>query len=52
MSNWWVEIVHTEDGKVVKRLGPHTERTADKIADGMSINLNYDKYHVTVEEES
>lgn len=39
MSNWYVEVFEIETGEVVKRLGPMPEPKADKVYDGVSINL-------------
>ena len=44
----YVEIVEDATNKVVKRMGPHPLRKAEKIADGASINLNHELYSVRV----
>ena len=60
MSDHYVEIVQLvidrEDGaeeggepaEIVKRMGPHDKRTAEKIADGVEINLNWNRFFVRV----
>lgn len=42
----FVEIVEVDTGKVVKRMGPHPERAAERIEAGVLINLNHDAYFV------
>lgn len=46
----YVEIVNTETEEVVERMGPMTERKADKVENGASINLNHEKYHTRIVE--
>lgn len=45
MEQFYVEVVNSETGEVVNTLGPAPERKADKIEDGVNINLNHEKYH-------
>jgi hypothetical protein len=40
----YVEIVNTKTKEVVKRIGPMTERAADRVEAGASINLNHAEY--------
>lgn len=47
-SQFYVDVVSYEDGAVVKRLGPMAERKADKVDDGLNINLNHDKYYTLI----
>ena len=47
---FYVKIVETATGKVHREMGPHSERKADKIADGASINLDHERFHVDVVE--
>jgi hypothetical protein len=53
-KEFYVEIVQYaeegEDEKVVKRSGPHSERRADKIDDGLNINLNHERFYTRVVE--
>lgn len=51
MTNFYVEIVDDETEEVVKRMGPHTERTADRIEDGVNINLNHERFFTRIVEE-
>jgi len=41
----WVEIVNTETDEVVKRMGPMSNRRAEKVEGGASINLNHEEYY-------
>lgn len=41
----YVEIVAYADDKVIERRGPFTQWKADKIDDGLNINLNHDAYY-------
>jgi len=45
---FYVEIVESATEKVIKRMGPMSERQAERTADGVSINLNHADYHVQV----
>lgn len=47
-SSYFVEITEDATGKVIQRMGPHAKRTAEKIADGVEINLNHERYSVRV----
>jgi hypothetical protein len=49
--NYYVEIVETDTDKVEKRMGPHTKQMANRIEDGVNINLNHEKYFTRVVEE-
>lgn len=46
--DYYVEIVNDQTQEVVKAMGPMSEHSADKVADGASINLNHDDYFVRV----
>lgn len=48
---YFIEIVETETDEVVERMGPHPERTAEKIERGANINLNHEDYHTRIVEE-
>ena len=43
-----VEVVRTDTGKVVKRLGPMSERKADRVEDGMALNLDHEHYFTRI----
>lgn len=49
--NYYVRIIDLETGAVEKEMGPMSERRAEKVADGVSINLDHDRFSVTVEPE-
>lgn len=49
--NYYVEIVKYEDDSVVKRMGPFSERKADKVESGASINLDYENYFTRIVED-
>jgi hypothetical protein len=40
----YVEVVDSETGKVVETLGPMTERKADRVDQGIQINMNHERY--------
>lgn len=42
----YVEIVKFDGEEVVKRMGPMSERQADKVSSGASRNLNHDEYFI------
>lgn len=44
----YVEIVRYEGEEIVKRMGPMSERKADKVMDGADINLNHEDYFVRI----
>lgn len=51
MIDWYVEIrPYTEDEKDpgFRRMGPFSERLADKVDDGVNINLNHGKYYTRI----
>lgn len=48
---YYVEVVKIEEDEVVERMGPHSdERWAERIEDGVNINLNHEKYYTRVAE--
>lgn len=48
---YFVEIVNFETGEVSRRMGPMSERRADKVADGASINMDHERFFVRVVNE-
>lgn len=50
---YFVEIVGRATGAVVERMGPMSERQAERVELGASINLNHDEYYtrIVAEEE-
>jgi len=56
MTTHYVDIVETATGKREKRMGPMSERKAEKVDSGANRNLNHERFHteinpVTDEEE-
>ena len=47
-DRYYVEVVSLHSGEVVNRLGPMSERKADRVDGGLSINLNHDEYFTRV----
>ena len=48
-EQWVVEVYRFDNGEVVQRIGPYkTERQADKVDDGINVNLNHDAYYTLV----
>lgn len=45
---FYVEIVRTLTGEVVERMGPMSERTAERVENGALINLNHDEYFTRI----
>jgi hypothetical protein len=45
---FYVEIVKSSSGEVVKRIGPVSERKADRVESGMLINLNHADYFTRI----
>ena len=51
ITQYYVEIVEFVSDKVVKKIGPISiARTAKKVKDEASINLNHDKYYTRLKE--
>lgn len=48
-DKWIVKVVDSETGEVVKTLEAANERAADRLDDGLNINLNHSKYHTAIE---
>ena len=44
----YVEIVEIATDKVIKRMGPMSEKKAERIENGASINLNREEYFVRI----
>jgi hypothetical protein len=47
-----VQIVEDATGKVVRQSNPASHRRADKIEDGMNINLNHEAFHTRIVDAS
>lgn len=46
----FVEIVRYEGGEVVKRMGPMSRHSAEKVDDGANINLNHEQFFTRIVE--
>lgn len=44
----YVEIYRFSDGHVESRMGPMSERSAQKVRSGANINLNHDEWGVRI----
>lgn len=49
-NDWYVYVVETESGKAVEEMGPMSQREAIQTRRGVEINLNWDDYHVDIDE--
>lgn len=45
---WYVEIIESLTGEVVDRIACKSERQADKVEDGICINLDWENYETRV----
>ena len=46
---YYVEIWEHKKQEMVKQMGPFSERKADKLDDGVHINLNHDEFYTVIE---
>lgn len=44
----YVEIVETKTDRVERRMGPMSERQAERVERGAEINLNHERFYVRV----
>ena len=52
MYEYYVDIMRFEnDGELVERMGPFTEKKAEKVDGGVNINLNHEEYYTLIVEE-
>ncbi len=51
-ERFYVEIVRYDDEAVVKQSGPFSERKANRVDDGLNINLNHERYFTRIVLES
>ena len=52
ITQFFVEIVkYDKQETVVKRMGPLSERQAEKVDRGANINLNHEDYYTRIVEE-
>ena len=50
-GEFYVQIIAYKGDKVIEELGPFPGRQADKVDDGININLNHDAFYTLVVEE-
>jgi len=50
MEYFVIIIRNKKTGEIIKRMGPMSERRADKVELGANINLNYEEYETDQEE--
>ncbi len=48
MSDWKIEVVDSTTDKVVKTFKADSEREANRIDDGLNINLNHEAFWTRV----
>jgi nitrogen regulatory protein PII-like uncharacterized protein len=47
----YVHIIEDATGKVIKEMGPMSERKAEKVERGANINLNHERFTVVISDE-
>lgn len=45
---WYVEVIESLTGEVIERIECKSERSAEKVEDGIQINLDWDNYETRV----
>lgn len=45
---WYVEVIESLSGEVVERIECSSERKAEKVEDGININLDWENYETRV----
>ncbi len=48
MKEFYVKIIEHKTRKTIKQMGPYTEHKADKIDDGININLNHEEFYTQI----
>ena len=51
-NNYYVEIIEYKSEEVVKCMGPMSEHKADRVDDGVNINLNHEEFYTLIKEKS
>jgi len=46
---WYVNIIESSSGDVVKSIECLSEKRAEKVCDGISINLDWENYETQIE---
>jgi len=52
MNDFYVVIIRYKNNKIVKKMGPMTEREADRVDFGASVNLNHEEFYTMTLKES
>lgn len=47
-KGFYVQIRTFDDEKIVKEMGPFSEQKAEKVDEGVNINLNHDEYYTII----
>jgi hypothetical protein len=50
LTQFKVKVINTETGKLVKWMTADTRRQAERLENGLNINLNHDAFHTEVED--
>lgn len=48
-DTWKVKVIDAESGDVVKMFEAATERAANRLDDGLNINLNHSEFYTLIE---
>lgn len=48
-DTWKIKVINAESGEVVKVFETATERAANRMDDGLNINLNHSKFYTLIE---
>lgn len=48
MADYYVEVRNLQTEEVIKRLGPMSERKAERVERGMLINMNHEDYYTQI----
>jgi len=48
MDNWYVVIIQRDGDVEIKRMGPMSERKAEKAERGVNINLGHNRYYTDI----
>jgi len=49
--NYYVEIVKYDNEEIIKRIGPMSKKKAERVDNGVNINLNHKDYYTKIVEE-
>ena len=49
---WKVQIIETKTGRVEENIPCGDEHTAERVERGVLININHDKYHTEIVDDS